>query len=311
MLVAVPCQGADAVWLVDPDASEAVGSISTGGHPVHATVAAGRTFVATMDERAVTVIDEDGSVGSVSTGVLGPSHFALAEGRLFVACTGGDSVAVVDPTVPERIGRIHVGREPHGIAATGGRVYVGSRGDGSVAIVDAGSAAVVETVDLGTGVRVEDVEAVGRGAYAVDAGGERVVRVEEGIVASAPVGADPYGCTVREASVYVPGRGDGTVTVLDRSLDSRVVHEVGAAPAAVERIGGRFWVADRSNPALWTLDGDRIDLPAPSIDVIPLDEERALVAHYADAAVSVVDLDRGRVEATVDVGANPIGPIVV
>lgn len=311
MLVAVPCQGADAVWLVDPDAGEAVGSIPTGGHPVHATVAAGRTFVATMDERAVTVIDGDGSLGSVPTGVLGPSHFALASGLLFVACTGGDGVAVIDPAVPERIDRIHVGREPHGIAAADDRVYVGSRGEGTVAVVDAGSASVEETIDLGPGARVEDVETAGRGAYAVDAGNERAVRVEGSVVASAPVGADPYGCTVGESNVYVPGRGDGTVTVLDRSLSARTIREVGVAPAAVERIGGEPWVADRSDAALWALDGERIDLPAPSIDVESLDEGRALVAHYADAAVSVVDVDRRCVEATVDVGANPIGPIVV
>ncbi|MFB6352656.1 MAG: hypothetical protein ABEJ92_01070, partial [Halobacteriales archaeon] len=72
------------------------GAIPVGGHPVDAVAVDGRVFVATMDERSIDVVDADGSVRTVATGVLGPAHFARVGDRLFVTCTGGDAVAAID-----------------------------------------------------------------------------------------------------------------------------------------------------------------------------------------------------------------------
>ena len=58
-VVAVPCEGADALALFALATGDPLGSIPVGSHPVHAATLADRTFVATMGERSVTAVDPD------------------------------------------------------------------------------------------------------------------------------------------------------------------------------------------------------------------------------------------------------------
>lgn len=312
MLAGVCCQGGDAVAIVDLDTGEYSGSVPVGGHPVHAVAAEGRLFVATMDERAVSVVDTDGSVRSISTGVLGPSHFARAGGRLFVTCTGGDAVAALDPRDPALVGRVSTGAEPHGVVAHEGLVYAGSRVDGTVTEFEPDSLTTVSTVAVEGEPRLQDLGA-GDAVYAVDQGGARVVKLDaDGVRAVAPVGANPYEVTLdADGAVYVPGRDDGTVHVYDAALEDGTVYEVGPGAADVEPLAGRRWVACSDLAALHALDGAAISLPYPGFRLEAIDATRLLVAHRDDAAVSVVDVAASRIEATVAVDAYPLGMVIV
>lgn len=312
MLAAIPCQGADVLALVDLDAGVPRGEIPVGGHPVHATVAAGRVFVATMDERSVSVVDLDGGVDTVPTGVLGPSHFALAAGTLFVPCTGGDAVAAIDPRERSLLGRIHAGAEPHEIAVRDGLAYVGSRGDGTVTVFDPATRERLDAIEVAPGARVAGVEAGARGVYAVDAAYEIVVRLSAaGVEASAPVGADPDEVSPVGDRVFVPGRGDDTVREFDPDLSLVAEHGVAGEPVAVYRIDGTDWVLHAGSPRLVALSGGAIELPAPGRFLRPFGDGRALVSHYDDAAVSVIDARSRAVVTTVETPANPFGAVVV
>lgn len=312
MLAAVCCQGADELAVLDPDAGDLVGRIPVGGHPVHAAVAAGRLFVATMDERSVDVVDLDGRVRPVSTGVLGPSHFLATANRLFVACTGGDAVAALDPESLELAGRVHVGGEPHEIAAHDGLAYAGSRDDGTVTAFDPEALAPVATIPVGPDARIQGVEAGPEAIYAVDQAAARVARLTaDGVTATVPVGDDPYDLLVTEDRVFVPGRADGTVHEFDLDLSARAVYETGPGATVVERVAGDYWVGHRQCARLVALGGGSVELPAPAYELEPLSDDRALAAHYGDAAVSVVDLAAREVDCTIEVGANPLGAVVV
>lgn len=340
-IAAVPCSGPDELVLLDLSSGDRLGAIPVGDHPVHAAVVDGRTFVATMNERAVTVVDRDGSVRRIETGVLGPSHFATVGDELVVSCSAGDALAVVDPADLAPAGRIGVGAEPHEVAARGDLALVGSRRDGVVDLVDVPARERVNTVRIpsrdGDPARVQGV-AVGSGdgragatAYAVDQRGARVAAfdvdeaVDDGggssegdvtvgrapVSAVAEVGADPYDLVVTDDRVLVPGRGSGTVHEFDRDLSaaSTTVHGGFETPVEVHGVGDRWWVVDRGAAALRTLDGAaRVETPAPAIHAAVVDG-RLLLSHYDDALVSLVDPDEGVVWET-GVPEYPFGAVV-
>lgn len=312
MLAGICCQGSDTVAVVDLETYEHLGSVPVGGHPVDAISAEGRLFVATMDERSVSVIDTDGSVRTITTGVLGPSHFARAGNRLFVSCSGGDAVAAIDPVKLDLIGRVPTGAEPHGIVAHDGLVYVGSRVAGSVTVFEPETLTTVASVAVADGARLQDLEA-DDAVYAIDQAGARVIKFEEdGVQATAPVGNNPYQLTIDGAGfVYVPGRDDGTVHTYDATLESAMVSDVGPGAVAVEPLSGRRWVACSEVAALRSLEGAEVPLPDPAFGLQAIDTTRLLVAHRDDAAVSIVDVDEERLEATVSVNRHPLGMVVI
>ncbi|MFC7324450.1 YncE family protein [Halorubrum rutilum] len=328
-VVAVPCEGDDVLALFALADGEPLGEVPVGSHPVHATTAAGRTFVATMGERAVTAVDPDGAVSRVETGVLGPTHFATANGELFVSCTAGDALAVVDPESRTLVTRIGVGAEPHEVAVApdGGRLYAGSRREGVVDVVDPVARERLGAVGVGPDARVQGV-AVGpdgdRG-YAVDQAGARIVAfdtdgglvrrdgagapTDEPVLGEAAVGADPYDLVVTADRVFVPGRDDGVVHEFDRDLGVVAVHEGFDRPVDLFRIGGEWWVLDAAAPGLRSLLGAVVETPAPGL-VATRVGDRLVVSHYDDDRVSLVDVEAGPVW-TAETGAYPFGSVVV
>ena len=332
MLVAVPCSDDDCVILLDTADGTERGRIGVGDHPVHLAVVGDRTFVATMGDRAVSVV-ADGAVHRVETGVLGPSHFATTdEGDVLVPCTGGDALAIVDPERLALRARVGVGAEPHDVAVREGLAFVGSRADGSVTVVDPAAATVEATHDLAADARIQGVEAAAEGVYAVDQRHARLFRLTpEGVEGSVPVGANPYDAVLTDDRVLVAGRDDGTVTAVPRGRafgagvddhGDRHVYDVGGRPNAVVLADGAAWVLDRERAQLQPLGGStagdpsgrrRIDLPHPTFAAAaaPTDEAVLYVSHYDDAAVSAVDLDAGRVRWTAETPAHPFEPAVV
>ena len=346
MLLAVPCSDADCLALLDAADGADRGRVGVGAHPVHAAVVDGRVFVATMGDRAVSVV-ADGEVRRIATGVLGPSHFATTDaGDVLVPCTGGDTLAIVDAERLELRARVGVGAEPHDVAVHEGRAFVGSRADGTVTVVDPAAAAVEATHDLAADARIQGVEAAAEGVYAVDQRNARLYRLTAaGVEGSVPTGGNPYDAVVDDTRVLVAGRDDGTVTAVSRAAGfvthagargddtgpgaadtSRRVHDVGGRPSGVVVADGTAWVLDRERPHLASLpaaSGDdgagadapatrRIEVPHPTFAAgVAPDDAVVYVSHYDDAAVSAVDLDAGRVAWTAATPARPFDPVVV
>lgn len=332
MLVAVPCSDDDCLVLLDSETGDERGRVAVGSHPVHLATVGDRVFVATMGDRAVSVV-VDGAVRRIETGVLGPSHFATtADGDVLVPCTGGDALAVIDADELELRARVGVGGEPHDVAVRDGLAFVGSRADGTVSVVDLAAYAVEATHDAGAGARIQGVEAAEEGVYAVDQAGARLLRLTaEGVEREAPVGANPYDAAVDDDRVLVAGRDDGTVTAVSRAPagrpnagggpdpSDRRVYEVGGTPSDVVLSGADAWVLDRDRPSLLALgsqsSGDRrtVDVPHPTFAaaVDPTDDSRVYASHYDDAAVSAIDLDEGRALWTTETPAHPFEPAVI
>ena len=322
-IVAVPCEGDDVLALFALADGEPLGEVPVGSHPVHATTAEGRTFVATMGDRAVTAVDADGAVSRVETGVLGPSHFAAANGELFVSCTAGDTLAVVDPETLTLVARVAVDAEPHEVAVApdGRRLYAGSRREGVVDVVDPAAREALGAVDVGADARVQGVAIGPEGdrGYAVDQAGARVVafapgRAEGGsdadpVLDAAAVGADPYDLVVTADRVFVPGRGDGVVHEFDRDLGLAAVHEGFSRPVDLFRIGGERWVLDAAADRLRSLEGSVVETPAPGL-VATRVGDRLVVSHYDDDRISLVDVADGTVW-TAETPAYPFGSVVV
>jgi outer membrane protein assembly factor BamB len=316
-LFAVPCEGADVLALFDGEGTPR-GEISVGSHPVHAAIAVGRVFVATMGERSVTVVDLDGSVDRVGTGVLGPAHLVPADDRLLAPCTAGDAVAVIDPAAPALEGRVPTGAEPHDVAVVGDDAIAGSRTDGVLTVFDPATRDVRARHEVPdpASARIQGVDAPPAGAgigavYAVDQGNDRVLLADGGGVrASAAVGAAPYEATVTADRVYVPTRGGDTVHEFALDLSRIAVHATEPGPEGVVTVDGEPWIFHRDAPLLCSLGGREVSLPAPSLAAVALDG-RLLCSHYDDDAISLVDPAAGTVVWTADTPTHPFGAVVV
>jgi hypothetical protein len=336
MLVAVPCSDDDCLLLLDAADGAEQGRIGVGDHPVHLAVVDGRTFVATMGDRAVSVV-ADGGVHRVETGVLGPSHFATTDdGDVLVPCTGGDALAIIDAERLERRARVGVGAEPHDVAVRDGLAFVGSRADGTVTVVDPAAATVEATHHLAPDARIQGVEAAPEGVYVVDQRNARLSRLTaDGVTGSVPVGSNPYDAVVDTSDVLVAGRADGTVTAVGRAQGftdddpDRRVHDVGGHPSGVVVADGEPWVLDRERAHVASLvpappAGDsgaarehpsgrrRIEVPHPTFAAGGVPDDTVIyLSHYGDAAVSAVDVGAGRVVWTAETPAHPFEPAVV
>lgn len=317
-VIAVPCEGADLLALFDDDGTP-LGEIAVGSHPVHATVIAGRVYVATMGERSITVVDRDGEVARIATGVLGPAHIVSAGDRVLVPCTASDAVAVIDARRASLEGRVPTGAEPHDVAVIEGGAIAGSRTDGYLTLFDPISLAVkarLEVPDPATarlqGVDTPVGDAHPSSAYVVDQGNDRVLLVgSDGVRAAANVGAEPYEATVTHRRAYVPARGTDTVHEFDPELTEAVVHDTATEPEGVVIVNGEPWVFHRGSPEIRTLGGRSVSIPAPALAATGLPDGRVLLSHYDDHAISLVDPASGDVAWTAETPEHPFGSVVV
>lgn len=314
-VLGVCCQGDGVLVLHALETGEACGRISVGDHPVHAIHASGTVFVATMGERAIAAIGQDGAVKRIELGVLGPSHFARACGSVFVTCTASDVIAMIDPVAATVTSRIGVGAEPHDIIAHDGLVYVGSRSDGRISVVDACRGVRLGVVDIGEGSSIEGlaISSSGEVGFATDVARSRLVAFSLGadrdVIDCVDVGRDPASVAVHDGVVYVPDETAGRVHTFSMDLEATGTYDGFERPVAVVPYKGRHWVIDRDSDTLSALEGDRIDIPAGCITANPT-ASGLLLSHYTDASISLVDPTNG-LRWHQNTGAFPLGAIVV
>jgi DNA-binding beta-propeller fold protein YncE len=192
--------------------------------------------------------------------------------------------------------------------------FVGSRVDGTVSVVDPVARHLRRTIDLGDGARIQGVDAGFDAVYAIDQAGGRIASVtESGVASVATVGSNPYEATIGEGRLFVPGRDDGTVTVLDPELSSQQRHEVGGRPWAVVILNGNPWVLDRERAVLLSLeDGTLADVPAPAFaGAVSPESDTLVVTHYDDDRVSLVAPAESETVWTVETPAEPFDPLVI
>jgi hypothetical protein len=275
-LVAVPCAGAAVLALYDLDGEE-FGQIPVGRDPVHATVTAGRVFVATMGERSVTVVTASGDVSKIDIGVLGPAHFTAVGERLLVPCSASDVVAVIDAGALAFEGRVPVGAEPHDVGIAGSVAIAGSRIEGVLTGFDPVTRDVITQYEVPNSdtARIQGVdaaEAPGMDAvYAVDQANDTVHLADAyGIRESVGVGATPYEAEVTTDRVFVAARDGAVVHELTPSLSVREVHQTAPGPEGVVCLMEAVWVYHRETPVLWSLRGREIELPAPVLTATPV-----------------------------------------
>jgi len=192
--------------------------------------------------------------------------------------------------------------------------FVGSRVDGTVSVVDPVARHLRRTIDLGDGARIQGVDAGFDAVYAVDQAGSRIASVTgSGVASVATVGANPYEAAIGDDRLFVPGRDDGTVTVLDPDPSSQQRHEIGGRPWAVVMLNGDPWVLNRECAVLRALDGGTlVDVPAPAFAGAANPESDTLVVtHYDDDRVSLVAPTESETVWTVETPAEPFDPLLV
>ncbi len=314
-LLAVCCEGADVLALYDLLQGDALGTIPVGSHPVHAMAHESRVFVATMGERSVDIVDTDGTVDRVHTGVLGPSHFAAIGGDVFTPCSAGDQIAVIDGEQFRLETRVPVGDQPHDIATDSQFAYVGCRGAGEVTVISAADRSVAGRVSVGGRVQGVVVDGPTQTGYAVDQAGKRVVRFTTGhdprVIAEASLDGTPYEVSLRldRDSVYVPARDAGIVHEFDQDLQHRTVHRGFVTPTEVHRLADREWVIDRDASCLRALDGTQLSTPASALVGRP-SEHGVVLSHYDAGMVSLVDPEDG-VSWTTQTPDLPFGTVLI
>jgi DNA-binding beta-propeller fold protein YncE len=203
--------GDGTVTRLDPvTGTTTAGPLSVGAAPTALAEHGHTVFVASASDSTLRKVD------ALSAGPLGgavalghvPRAIAsgVGDGKIWVAAADG-TVMHVEQSGSGRIGTIHVGGSPRGIATARGEAWV-TRADGTVVRIDT-----------------------------------RRDRIKGQPI---PVGRSPRGIAVGDGVVWVANQGSGTVTRLSahsgRTLGPPIT--VGRSPAAVAVGEGYVWVAD-------------------------------------------------------------------
>jgi YVTN family beta-propeller protein len=262
--------GGGAVWIGNLDERtltkiDAKGRTSAGTYPLDnrtptgIAVGTGSVWVAHGALGKLAAVDpEFGQVKKtidVAGEALGSASGSVAVGADAVWAVYGDStLARVDPTKLNVIGRTVTGSAPAGVVVASGYVWV----------VNTDSATVQrfqpETFDegpLGTPTSVGErptAIAAGEGAvWVANTGADTVMRIEPGTAGTAPtaepirVGDAPAALAVGAGAVWVANAGDGTVSRIDVAKREVVkTIDVGNAPSGIAFGDRAVWVSVQS-----------------------------------------------------------------
>ncbi len=311
-LAVICCQGSDSIHLLDIEERTIRGEIKVGRHPVHASELNGNIFIATMDEREITVIKRDGEKDTIPTEVLGPSHFATIHDRLFVSCTGGDQVAVIDPSGLALERTIYVGDGPHELEIIRGDLYVGTRGSGEVVRIDPESMEVKSRFKPEIDSSIQGIDSFKGKLYAVNQAHPSVLSIdpENGVEGFSELGDGLYDLLATPDGVFVPCREENGVYRYNHDLESPSFTHTGDAATDIESMDSVYWVGHRKEDYICSLDRDRIDADWPSYHLYSFNEY-LVCCHYSERNVSLINADAGSVVDCFEVGEHPLGVLFI
>jgi YVTN family beta-propeller protein len=185
---------------------------------------AGAGFVTRLDPSGKVV--ESIRVSPVgAAGFEAESGIALGEGALWVI--GSADIVRIDPSTGEIVARIPIAQNSTGPAPNPTAVAVGE-----------GAVWVASRAVTFTSTTLKDEVPVRRGTVS------RIDPRTNAVVATIPVGADPFGIAVGEGSVWVANRRGFSISRIDPSTNKVVAAiPVGNRPQGVTAGAGAVWVA--------------------------------------------------------------------
>jgi gliding motility-associated-like protein len=143
--------------------------------------------------------------------------------------------------------------------------------------------------------------------------------VSNSVIATIPVGSNPFGVSVSQDGtlVYITNEGDNTVSVIDTKTNMvTAIIPVGSGPKGVivSADGTRVYVANSVSNTISVIDAATKSVlntitvgQAPYGVTVSPDGTRVYVTNYNSKSVSVVDPSSNNVVATVPVGDSPTG----
>ncbi|HEY7199519.1 MAG TPA: YncE family protein [Candidatus Dormibacteraeota bacterium] len=203
--------------------------------------------------------------------------------RLYLAHEGANQVVVFDLAQQRVVGTVSGIESVQGLtlAPALGRLYASATGRDEIAVIDVATGQVVTRVASGAGPDgLAYVSALGR-LFVSDSAGADVTVIDVGT--NRPLTHIPLGDGVGN-SQYDPFTGRVLVAVAGR-------HELDAIDPATATVAARYPL-----PGCEGAHGVQVDVSG---------QDRAFVACEANARVLGLDLDTGRVTATVEVGTGP------
>lgn len=227
---------------------------------------------------------------------------ALRNGHLLVTAEGKRELVVVDPRAGKIVSRIPTGKDiSHMVAATpdGRRAFVTSLASGSVSVVDLGSGKVVKDIPTGKGAEGLDVSPDGREVWVANREANTIVVID--IATLTPVFTiQAPGFPVR-VKITPDGRralatfiGAGEVRVYDTATRVESAR-IPLGRDAIEGAEGRVFHKRFGSS------------PVPVGLLITPDGKRAFAAASHADVVSVIDLEKMRVDDAWTAGREPDG----
>ena len=298
--------------------------------------------VTAVEPNSLAVIDPSSNavVDSVPVG-LRPAAIATGEGSVWVANTEDETVSRIDARTRELIRTIPVDEYPSDVAFAGGSAWVALGGPSQVRRIalerneaEEGFPATVETSQPGYLVacsRIQTSLAAGDGALwlactspvsqasseasRINPLAKRVVRIEQALVSSSPVGIEFSDVAFGLGSVWIANRLGNAVTQIEPGT-LRNVREVpvGRAPVALAVGFGSVWVANADDDTV-----SRVTIPGgleqPIVEPVTVGDEPVDIAagqgavwvvNGTDRTVSRINPQTNEVVATIKFQNRPI-----
>ena len=227
---------------------------------------------------------------------------ALRSGHLLVTAEGKREVLVVDPRAGKIVSRIPTGKDvSHMIAAApdGKRAFVTSLASGSVTAIDLGANKVLKDIPTGKGAEGLDVTPDGREVWVANREANTIVVVDVATLApvftiQAPGFPIRVKITPDGRRALVTFTGAGEVRVYDTATRVETA-KIPIGRDAVEGAEGRVFQKRFGTS------------PAPVGLLIAPDGKRAFVAASHADVVTVIDLEKNRVDDAWTAGREPDG----
>ncbi|WP_339279346.1 cytochrome D1 domain-containing protein [Paenibacillus sp. FSL W8-1187] len=285
-------------------------------------------YVANSGSNTVSVIDQTtNSVVATIPGFFTPQQLdATPDGtRVYVANLANGTVSVIDTAANAIVGTIAVGGGPNSIVIdrTGTRGYVTNSTDGTVSVLDLTSDTVIATVRVGINPVGVDVTPNNQFVYVANqiSNTVSVFRTSDyAIVATIPVDVTPIGVRVAPggAYVYVTTRALGVVDIISVTSNTVVgTLPTGIAPIGVATDGVQVFVANEVSGSVSVINPISNQLVSTIAtnafpQYIAIDAStRYLYVSTRTNVVSVIDRQSNRIVASVPVGDQSIGIVVV